>query len=177
MSTRGRKCAKVTDALGLYVFGLQGHIWWTQKQGPHAAFLAQIHCAYVVPRKLTSEPLQRRVFADRCNSSPTISRMDEYDDHLNLHFLFLLLTHGFYRNSAFSSDYDDENVELADLKIVTTLGVGGFGRVKLVKHFYTEKVDALKILSKAHVVATNQCEHVLNQRNILISAKCDFVVR
>ncbi|KAH7714541.1 Protein PKG-2 a [Aphelenchoides avenae] len=74
-------------------------------------------------------------------------------------------------------EYDDENVELADLKIVTTLGVGGFGRVKLVKHFYTEKVYALKVLNKAHVVATNQCEHVLNERNILISAKCDFVVR
>lgn len=75
------------------------------------------------------------------------------------------------------SDDDVEDVELDDLKTVATLGIGGFGRVNLVKHFDTEKVYALKILNKAHVKEMNQQEHVINERNILISVKCDFVVR
>lgn len=75
------------------------------------------------------------------------------------------------------SDGDAEDVELDDLKTVATLGIGGFGRVNLVKHFDTEKVYALKILNKAHVTEMNQQEHVINERNILISLKCDFVVR
>lgn len=75
------------------------------------------------------------------------------------------------------SNKEEETIELADLKTVTTLGVGGFGRVNLVKHFDTEKVFALKILNKAHVKEMNQQEHVLNERNILISCKSDFIVR
>uniref|UniRef100_A0A915DWC4 cGMP-dependent protein kinase n=1 Tax=Ditylenchus dipsaci TaxID=166011 RepID=A0A915DWC4_9BILA len=50
---------------------------------------------------------------------------------------------------------DEEDVELVDLKTVSTLGVGGFGRVNLVKHFDTDKVFALKILNKAHVKEMN----------------------
>lgn len=68
-------------------------------------------------------------------------------------------------------------MELEDLKTVATLGIGGFGRVNLVKHFETEKVYALKILNKAHISAQNQQEHVLNERNILISCRSDFIVR
>ncbi|KAI1714535.1 protein kinase domain-containing protein [Ditylenchus destructor] len=72
---------------------------------------------------------------------------------------------------------DYEDVEIADLKTVATLGVGGFGRVNLVKHFDSEKVFALKILNKAHVKEMNQQEHVLNERDILTSCKSDFIVR
>jgi serine/threonine protein kinase len=70
-----------------------------------------------------------------------------------------------------------DDVELEDLKTVTTLGIGGFGRVNLVKHFDTEKVYALKILNKKHLHEMNQQEHVLNERNILMSCRCDFIVR
>ncbi|KAI6212077.1 CGMP-dependent protein kinase [Aphelenchoides besseyi] len=72
---------------------------------------------------------------------------------------------------------DVDDVQLDDLKTVSTLGIGGFGRVNLVKHFETEKVYALKILNKAHVREMNQQEHVLNERNILNSCRCDFIVR
>jgi cGMP-dependent protein kinase len=72
---------------------------------------------------------------------------------------------------------DIDEVEIDDLKTVATLGIGGFGRVNLVKHFQTEKVYALKILNKAHVKEMNQQEHVVNERNILISLRCDFIVR
>ena len=53
---------------------------------------------------------------------------------------------------------DDEfdEVELADLKTVATLGVGGFGRVNLVRHFDSDRVYALKILNKRHIKEMNQ---------------------
>ncbi|KAI6239583.1 CGMP-dependent protein kinase [Aphelenchoides fujianensis] len=79
--------------------------------------------------------------------------------------------------SALCKSADVDDVQLEDLKTVATLGLGGFGRVNLVKHFDTEKVYALKILNKAHVREMNQQEHVLNERNILISCRCDFIVR
>lgn len=76
-----------------------------------------------------------------------------------------------------SSNNDNALVELVDLKTVATLGIGGFGRVNLVKRFDNDKVFALKILNKAHVLEMNQQEHVLNERNILISCRSDFIVR
>uniref|UniRef100_A0A914C3A6 cGMP-dependent protein kinase n=1 Tax=Acrobeloides nanus TaxID=290746 RepID=A0A914C3A6_9BILA len=68
-------------------------------------------------------------------------------------------------------------IELPDLKTIATLGVGGFGRVNLVKHIDTEKVYALKVLNKAHIKEMNQQEHVINERHILMSCKNDFIVR
>jgi len=49
-----------------------------------------------------------------------------------------------------------EGFELSDLKTITTLGIGGFGRVNLVRHIDRDKVYALKILNKQHVKNKNQ---------------------
>jgi cGMP-dependent protein kinase len=73
------------------------------------------------------------------------------------------------------SEYDNINIE--DLKIVTTLGVGGFGRVELVKHKTLDLVFALKYLKKADMVEQNQQEHVYNERNIQLGCKSKFIVR
>lgn len=45
---------------------------------------------------------------------------------------------------------------------IATLGLGGFGRVELVKHLKNGAVKAyaLKCLKKRHIVDTNQEEHV-----------------
>lgn len=51
---------------------------------------------------------------------------------------------------------NDDDVELADLKTVSTLGVGGFGRVNLVRHIGRDRVYALKILNKRHIKEMNQ---------------------
>lgn len=76
----------------------------------------------------------------------------------------------------FSGD-DHSQLELCDLKTVNTIGVGGFGRVNLVKDVNTDKVYALKILNKAHIKEMNQQEHVLNERNILMACRNDFIIR
>ena len=74
-------------------------------------------------------------------------------------------------------DDEFEELELPELKTVATLGVGGFGRVNLVRQFDSERVYALKILNKRHVKDMNQIEHVQNERAILLDCRCDFVVR
>lgn len=72
----------------------------------------------------------------------------------------------------FSTEY--ENMELSDLLPLATIGIGGFGRVLLVKHTKdtTLNVFALKQMKKVHVVETKQEEHVFNEKKIMLSCKC-----
>jgi cGMP-dependent protein kinase 1 len=57
---------------------------------------------------------------------------------------------------------------------LATVGIGGFGRVLLVK--YTKdnalKIFALKQMKKVHILETMQQEHVFNERRIMLS--CEF---
>lgn len=90
------------------------------------------------------------------------------------------------------------HIGLSDLEIVATLGVGGFGRVELVKYcseFGREmrrkventeadaeegnKVEtyALKCLKKQHILDTKQEEHVFNERSIMMSCDSKFICR
>ncbi|XP_070500721.1 cGMP-dependent protein kinase, isozyme 1 isoform X2 [Chironomus tepperi] len=78
--------------------------------------------------------------------------------------------------SDFLKEY--ENMELSDLVSLATIGIGGFGRVLLVKHTKdtTLNVFALKQMKKVHIVETKQEEHVFNERKIMLScADCPFV--
>lgn len=75
-----------------------------------------------------------------------------------------------------SKEYMD--IELDDLEVIATLGVGGFGRVELVKCRNRPSVAyALKCLKKQHIVETQQQEHVFSEKNILMSCKHNFITR
>ena len=70
------------------------------------------------------------------------------------------------------------DVELDDLEVVATLGVGGFGRVELVKDRKKPRVTyALKCLKKQHIVETQQQEHVFSEKNILMSCRHIFITK
>ncbi|KAJ8356693.1 hypothetical protein SKAU_G00194870 [Synaphobranchus kaupii] len=58
-----------------------------------------------------------------------------------------------------------------------TLGVGGFGRVELVTTLHHGKYYALKRVSKKHIVAKRQEEHVKFEKRILLEIQSDFIVR
>ncbi|CAL8394141.1 unnamed protein product [Gadus morhua 'NCC'] len=58
-----------------------------------------------------------------------------------------------------------------------TLGVGGFGRVSLVTSVKYGKYYAMKRVSKKHIVAKRQEEHMLFEKKILKAIQCDFIVR
>ncbi|XP_061135072.1 cGMP-dependent protein kinase 2 isoform X1 [Syngnathus typhle] len=66
---------------------------------------------------------------------------------------------------------------LDHMDVVATLGVGGFGRVELVKVKGEDVTFALKVIKKKHVVDNRQEEHIHSERRILAEASSPFVVR
>jgi cGMP-dependent protein kinase len=58
-----------------------------------------------------------------------------------------------------------ETIQLVDLIQVATIGVGGFGRVELVKaRNDNSRTYALKRMKKHHIVETRQQEHIMNEK-------------
>ncbi|XP_056616667.1 cGMP-dependent protein kinase 2 [Triplophysa dalaica] len=67
---------------------------------------------------------------------------------------------------------------LKELQIVATLGMGGFGRVELVKMKDSEDTAyALKCIKKKHIVDSRQQEHIYSEKNILRQTNSNFIVR
>ncbi|KAH8333520.1 hypothetical protein KR059_000499 [Drosophila kikkawai] len=71
------------------------------------------------------------------------------------------------------------DLKLTDLEVVSTLGIGGFGRVELVKAHHQNRIDifALKCLKKRHIVDTKQEEHIFSERHIMLSSQSPFICR
>lgn len=74
-----------------------------------------------------------------------------------------------------SASDEFRSIPLSALQRVATLGVGGFGRVELVKA--NAKVFALKVMNKKHIVELKQEKHVMSERKILLSGNSPFIVR
>uniref|UniRef100_A0AAY4DZD7 cGMP-dependent protein kinase n=1 Tax=Denticeps clupeoides TaxID=299321 RepID=A0AAY4DZD7_9TELE len=72
---------------------------------------------------------------------------------------------------------DGRKVSFSSLEVVTTLGVGGFGRVELVKVKNESLTFALKCIKKKHVVENRQEEHIHSERRILAETSSPFVVK
>ncbi|XP_065206345.1 cGMP-dependent protein kinase, isozyme 2 forms cD5/T2 isoform X4 [Planococcus citri] len=86
--------------------------------------------------------------------------------------------------------YDDEGVErkklneefravrLQDLRVIATLGVGGFGRVELVQIASdSNRSFALKQMKKSQIVETRQQQHIMSEKEIMSEANCEFIVK
>lgn len=79
---------------------------------------------------------------------------------------------------AFDKRYGNQTsseCKLEEFEILKTLGVGGFGTVKLVKK-KDGRFFAIKILEKIKLVKMKQIQHTLNEKNILQAIKFPFVV-
>ena len=69
-------------------------------------------------------------------------------------------------------------IHMADLKLMTILGVGTFGRVKLVTHSKDgDKPYALKCMRKGQVIALKQVDHVMNEKKLLEMCDHPFLLR
>uniref|UniRef100_A0A3Q3GHM6 cGMP-dependent protein kinase n=1 Tax=Kryptolebias marmoratus TaxID=37003 RepID=A0A3Q3GHM6_KRYMA len=64
-----------------------------------------------------------------------------------------------------------------EFEVVATLGVGGFGRVELVKLKDEDITFALKCIKKKHIVDTRQQEHIYSEKNILQQTNSAFIIR
>lgn len=70
------------------------------------------------------------------------------------------------------------HLRLADLDVLATLGVGGFGRVELVQSVFDRtQTFALKCLKKQHIVNTQQQEHIYSEKNIMMACRNPFIAR
>ncbi|CAL8344290.1 unnamed protein product [Lota lota] len=74
--------------------------------------------------------------------------------------------------SSFSSTSPFDNLE-----VITTLGVGGFGRVELVRIKGEDMTFALKVMKKQHIVDNRQEEHIHSERRILAESRSPFIVK
>ncbi|ODM95767.1 cGMP-dependent protein kinase, isozyme 2 forms cD5/T2 [Orchesella cincta] len=73
---------------------------------------------------------------------------------------------------------DIAKIKLNDLRVVTTLGVGGFGTVNLCTLAAdSSRAFALKKMKKCQIVATRQIEHIRSEKNILLETNCDFICK
>ena len=68
-------------------------------------------------------------------------------------------------------------VAIADLESVRTVGVGAFGRVKLVVHSPTQKTYALKIISRSLMIQQKQEANVLSERALLSTCSHPFLLK
>lgn len=70
------------------------------------------------------------------------------------------------------------DVKLSDLRVLQTLGVGGFGRVELVQiQSDKSRSFALKQMKKAQIVETRQQQHIMSEKDIMYEANCSFIVK
>lgn len=72
-----------------------------------------------------------------------------------------------------------KSLRLTDLRIVATLGVGGFGRVELVQISGDAKNRsfALKQMKKSQIVETRQQQHIMSEKEIMEESDCHFIVK
>jgi len=71
-----------------------------------------------------------------------------------------------------------DELQLSQLHWVGTLGIGGFGRVELVTAgLNNNQTFALKKMKKAEIQEEKHQQHILNEKNIMMSCSSPFVVK
>lgn len=105
---------------------------------------------------------------DRETFNQLISNLDEirhrYDDE------------GTLERKKINEQFRD--VSLSDLRVLATLGVGGFGRVELVQLISDpSRSFALKQMKKSQIVETRQQQHIMSEKEIMGEANCQFIVK
>ena len=68
------------------------------------------------------------------------------------------------------------NIRIDLFEIITTLGYGTFGRVKLVRLKNSKEVFALKIMKKIDIIKQKQVEHIKSEKEILMELDHPFIV-
>jgi len=68
-------------------------------------------------------------------------------------------------------------VKLSDYDILTTLGTGSFGRVRLAKEKKSGEYVAIKMLKKAEILRLKQVDHIISENTILSNIKHPFLIK
>lgn len=68
------------------------------------------------------------------------------------------------------------DVSINDFLILKDIGKGSYGKVQLVKHKATNKIFAMKTLSKANLGETGLISRTLDERNVLLSIRHPYLI-
>jgi cGMP-dependent protein kinase len=71
----------------------------------------------------------------------------------------------------------NEQLTLKDLTVIKTLGLGQFGRVKLVRNNRTGQHHALKCMKKADIGRQGQVQHVRDENIVMKSLEHPFIIK
>ncbi|KAA0151837.1 hypothetical protein FNF29_04243 [Cafeteria roenbergensis] len=71
----------------------------------------------------------------------------------------------------------DQTLRISDLEVMTTLGIGTFGRVKMVRDRRSGRFYALKTLHKGTVIRLNQQKNVIYEKAVLAAIRHPFLIR
>lgn len=81
------------------------------------------------------------------------------------------------KKAAIASSSPVRSYFFEDLLMMRTLGTGTFGRVKLVHHLSTNETFAIKAMNKADIVASNQQQNILSEKQLLMDCRnCPFII-
>ncbi|KAK2961267.1 putative serine/threonine protein kinase [Blattamonas nauphoetae] len=70
-----------------------------------------------------------------------------------------------------------KRIKPSDFQMLTVIGRGAFGEVRVVRRIEDNKIFAMKKLKKAEMKKMGQVEHVKAERNLMAEASCDWVVQ
>lgn len=68
-------------------------------------------------------------------------------------------------------------MKFEDLAVLGTLGRGAFGHVKLVQDKQTSRTYALKAVNKVAIVETEQHQHIMNEKNVMMMLDHPFIIK
>ena len=73
-----------------------------------------------------------------------------------------------------SSAYSD-HISMDSFEILSVIGQGYYGKVKLCRHLETKKLYAIKIVHKSKLIQANRIETIIRERNILVKLRHPFI--
>ncbi|XP_034235222.1 rho-associated protein kinase 2 isoform X1 [Thrips palmi] len=95
---------------------------------------------------------------------PSVKRMKNIEAYMNR-----------YDNAA--SDICNLRMKTDDFTLIKVIGRGAFGEVQLVRHKYTKKVFAMKLLSKFEMIKRSDSAFFWEERDIMAHANSEWIVQ
>ncbi|CAD5119825.1 DgyrCDS8408 [Dimorphilus gyrociliatus] len=103
-------------------------------------------------------------------SHPLLSQRQEVKDFLNI-----------TENESDESSFEEKSngsvdlgpsekrsVKPSDFEFLRVIGKGSFGKVMMAKHKQEDRIYAVKVLQKQHIIKRNEVKHIMSERNVLV---------
>eukprot|EP00004_Rigifila_ramosa_P024512 TRINITY_DN712_c0_g1_i1.p1 TRINITY_DN712_c0_g1~~TRINITY_DN712_c0_g1_i1.p1 ORF type:complete len:486 (+),score=129.97 TRINITY_DN712_c0_g1_i1:59-1459(+) len=71
---------------------------------------------------------------------------------------------------------DEKKISMDDFETLKVLGKGGFGKVMLVKKKDTDRLYAMKVIRKEHVVRRQEIDHTLAEKHVLSKISHPYII-